>query len=69
LSSKLYRLIRPTLSVDMNSRKTVMIPAGELIVVVEEGAPDQRMLDVRWKDQVLLMFVEDVKRSEEIKSG
>lgn len=46
-----------------------MIPAGELIVVVEEGASDQRMLDVRWKDQVLLMFVEDVKRSEEIKSG
>jgi hypothetical protein len=66
LSRKLYRLIRPTLSIDLNARKTVMIPAGEIIEVIGERIPDQRMLDIRWDDQVLMMFVEDVKRCKEV---
>ena len=66
MSRKLYRLIRPTLSIDLNARKTVMIPAGEIIEVIGERIPDQRMLDIRWDDQVLMMFVEDVKRCKEV---
>jgi hypothetical protein len=43
-----------------------MIPAGEIIEVIGERIPDQRMLDIRWDDQVLMMFVEDVKRCKEV---
>jgi hypothetical protein len=66
MRGKFYRLIRPTLSIDLNTRQTITIPAAEIIEVIGGRIPDQRMLDIRWKGQVLMMFVEDVKRCKEV---
>jgi hypothetical protein len=60
LSGKLYRLNRPTWSVDVEAAITVRIPEGEIIEAVEEAREDNRIINVAWKGKTLLMFRQDM---------
>jgi hypothetical protein len=59
---KLYRLNRPTLSVDTKTLETVTIPQGELVAVGDER--EDRMVNVTWNGRTLMMFRQDVMRGK-----
>ena len=63
---KLYRLNRPTLSVDTKTLETVTIPQGELVAVGDER--EDRMVNVTWNGRTLMMFRHSTAPSIEAKS-
>ena len=64
-TSKLYKLVRETCSVDLRTVTIVTIPEGEIVEFLGRRPPDGRMVNIRWNDRVLLMFEQDVLRAEE----
>jgi hypothetical protein len=61
---KLYRLNRPTLSVNTKTLETITLAEGEVIAVGDER--DDRMVNVTWHDKSLMMFRQDVMRCKEV---
>jgi hypothetical protein len=64
-----YRLRSPTISVSIQKPATVFIPKGAVVQVVRSHleAPKERMAEIRWEGQTLLLFVEDIQdRSDEV---
>ena len=63
LTGKRYRLTYPTLAIETkgDERIAVTLPKDEIIEVV--GGPrhdDTRMVDIRWLERDLVMFVADL---------
>jgi len=63
LTGKKFKLERSTVALDVvdGHRRTLAIPAGEIVEVVSgpNSQPD-RMVDVLWQGRVLTMFALDV---------
>ena len=44
-------------------RQVVNVPAGEVISVLSERTPaDRRLVDVRWGERKLIMFVDQIEK-------
>jgi len=63
LTGKKFKLDRTTLALDVveGRRRTVAVPAGEIIKIVDGPTSNQdRMVDILWQGRVLTMFALDV---------
>jgi len=63
LTGKRYRLNAATLGIESsgNKRTAITIMEGEIIEVIRgPRSDDTRMVDVKWNDKVLVMFVQDL---------
>jgi hypothetical protein len=70
LTGKKFRLNRATIAIETTGedRQVVMVPIGAVVLVLSGPRPDdKRMIDVRWHDQTLVMFADDIQcRGEEV---
>ena len=47
-----------------------MVPVGAVVLVLSGPRPDdKRLTDVRWNDETLVMFAEDIQRRGEEVTG
>ena len=59
---KHFRFRRETISMDKAAGIAVMVPAGDIVLVVREPSPhDDRMVDVLWNRRVVVMFAHHVR--------
>jgi hypothetical protein len=59
---KHFRFGKETISMDKAAGGAVMVPAGDIVLVVREPSPhDDRMVDVLWNRRVVAMFAHHVK--------
>lgn len=56
IPGKRYRLTRPTLSIDLKTAWSILIPEGEIVEVLDTRPTDQRMVNVAWNGRRVMMF-------------
>ena len=64
-----YRITSSTMAIlfEADHRTTVTVPAGAVITIAGSSVTGDRLIDVLWKDQPYMMFVQDIReRSEAI---
>jgi len=63
-----YRIKTPTIAILCldGLRKTVTVPIDEVITISESAWPDDRLIDVVWKNQSYLMFTQDLRERGEL---
>jgi hypothetical protein len=73
LTGKRFRLRVHVLAIeayDTDDPHIVKIPAGESITVLSgPRVNDERLVDVRWGNRMLVMFVEDVRKRGDLVKG
>jgi|KBSMisStaDraftv2_1062788.scaffolds.fasta_scaffold5264515_2 hypothetical protein len=56
-----FRLIKPTLGIVAATRRGVSIPKGAVVVVPVAPADGNRIVDVIWDGQEVMMFIQDFR--------
>jgi hypothetical protein len=64
MRSRRFRLIKTTLAIgDMDGKRVaVRIPAGDIVKLVADPSPGNRMVDVLWEDRTVAMYATDLKQ-------
>jgi hypothetical protein len=68
LDGECFRFTIATLSVDPETKKTVLIPKGEIVKISNiRSEHETRMVGVVWNGRILLLFAEDIEnRCEQV---
>jgi hypothetical protein len=66
-----YRLNRPTLGVVSRAGTdiTVKIPKNAIVELATSLRDDTRMVNVRWVDQTVMMFAQDIRQRGKLLKG
>ena len=64
-----FRLLKPTLGIFTATRLGTAIPEGSIIEIPAAPLQNDRLVDVIWNGNAMLMFVQDLQRRTEIVSG
>ncbi len=63
LTGDKFRVVKPLLGIMSNdgNRIPVMLPKGAILEIVTGLVNHERMVDVRWETNIVMLFVEDVR--------